>query len=72
MMSRWYINDLHLLTISRYAKPRVTVLLSGEGGDGRWADTCVINSTISDAVKCCTARPPWLGSVLPLMVACGS
>jgi asparagine synthase (glutamine-hydrolysing) len=26
-------NDLHLLSISRYAKPRVTVLLSGEGGD---------------------------------------
>jgi asparagine synthase (glutamine-hydrolysing) len=26
-------NDLHLLAISRYAKPRVTVLLSGEGAD---------------------------------------
>lgn len=26
-------NDIHLLAISRYAKPRVTVLLSGEGGD---------------------------------------
>ena len=26
-------NDLHLLTISQYAKPRVTVLLSGEGSD---------------------------------------
>jgi asparagine synthase (glutamine-hydrolysing) len=26
-------NDLHLLAISRYAKPRVTVLLSGEGSD---------------------------------------
>jgi asparagine synthase (glutamine-hydrolysing) len=26
-------NDLHILAISRYAKPRVTVLLSGEGGD---------------------------------------
>lgn len=26
-------NDLHLLAISRHAKPRVTVLLSGEGGD---------------------------------------
>jgi len=26
-------NDLHILAISEYAKPRVTVLLSGEGGD---------------------------------------
>ncbi len=26
-------NDLHLLAISQYAKPRVTVLLSGEGAD---------------------------------------
>lgn len=26
-------NDVHLLAISEYAKPRVTVLLSGEGGD---------------------------------------
>ncbi|MFN0086397.1 MAG: asparagine synthase (glutamine-hydrolyzing) [Blastocatellia bacterium] len=26
-------NDLYLLAISEYAKPRVTVLLSGEGGD---------------------------------------
>jgi asparagine synthase (glutamine-hydrolysing) len=26
-------NDLHLLAIARYAKPRVTVLLSGEGSD---------------------------------------
>ena len=26
-------NDLHILAISKYAKPRVTVLLSGEGGD---------------------------------------
>jgi len=26
-------NDLHLLAISHYAKPRVTVLLSGEGAD---------------------------------------
>lgn len=26
-------NDLYLLAISKYAKPRVTVLLSGEGGD---------------------------------------
>lgn len=26
-------NDLHVLAISEYAKPRVTVLLSGEGGD---------------------------------------
>lgn len=26
-------NDLHLLAIARFAKPRVTVLLSGEGGD---------------------------------------
>jgi asparagine synthase (glutamine-hydrolysing) len=26
-------NDLHLLAIAAYAKPRVTVLLSGEGGD---------------------------------------
>jgi asparagine synthase (glutamine-hydrolysing) len=26
-------NDAHLLAISKYAKPRVTVLLSGEGGD---------------------------------------
>ena len=26
-------NDLHLLAISRYARPRVTVLLSGEGAD---------------------------------------
>lgn len=26
-------NDLHLLAISRYAKPKVTVLLSGEGAD---------------------------------------
>jgi asparagine synthase (glutamine-hydrolysing) len=26
-------NDLHLLAISEYAKPRVTVLLSGEGAD---------------------------------------
>lgn len=26
-------NDVHLLTISQYAKPRVTVLLSGEGAD---------------------------------------
>jgi asparagine synthase (glutamine-hydrolysing) len=26
-------NDLHLLAISQYAKPRVTVLLSGEGSD---------------------------------------
>jgi asparagine synthase (glutamine-hydrolysing) len=26
-------NDLHLLAISRYAKPHVTVLLSGEGSD---------------------------------------
>jgi asparagine synthase (glutamine-hydrolysing) len=36
----WYLdeplihgNDPHLLSISRYAKPRVTVLLSGEGAD---------------------------------------
>ncbi len=28
-----HASDLHLLAISRYAKPRVTVLLSGEGGD---------------------------------------
>jgi asparagine synthase (glutamine-hydrolysing) len=26
-------NDLHILAISKYARPRVTVLLSGEGGD---------------------------------------
>jgi asparagine synthase (glutamine-hydrolysing) len=26
-------NDLHILAIAEYAKPRVTVLLSGEGGD---------------------------------------
>jgi asparagine synthase (glutamine-hydrolysing) len=26
-------SDMHLLAISKYAKPRVTVLLSGEGGD---------------------------------------
>src|SRR5262249_41595414 len=26
-------NDVHLLAISKYAKPRVTVLLSGEGAD---------------------------------------
>src|SRR5262249_54800444 len=26
-------NDVHLLAISEYAKPRVTVLLSGEGAD---------------------------------------
>jgi asparagine synthase (glutamine-hydrolysing) len=26
-------NDVHVLAISKYAKPRVTVLLSGEGGD---------------------------------------
>ncbi|HMC82379.1 MAG TPA: asparagine synthase (glutamine-hydrolyzing) [Candidatus Polarisedimenticolia bacterium] len=28
-----HASDLHLLAISEYAKPRVTVLLSGEGGD---------------------------------------
>lgn len=28
-----HANDAHLLAISRYAKPRVTVLLSGEGAD---------------------------------------
>lgn len=28
-----HASDLHLLAISQYAKPRVTVLLSGEGGD---------------------------------------
>jgi asparagine synthase (glutamine-hydrolysing) len=28
-----HASDLHLLAISRHAKPRVTVLLSGEGGD---------------------------------------
>ncbi len=28
-----HASDLHLLAISRYAKPKVTVLLSGEGGD---------------------------------------
>jgi len=28
-----HASDLHLLAISKFAKPRVTVLLSGEGGD---------------------------------------
>ena len=28
-----HASDLHILAISEYAKPRVTVLLSGEGGD---------------------------------------
>jgi asparagine synthase (glutamine-hydrolysing) len=43
-------NDLHLLAISRYAKSRVTVLLSGEGAD----------ETLGGYVRYQPLRFPWL------------
>jgi len=56
-------NDLHLLAISRYAKPHVTVLLSGEGAD----------ETLSGYVRYQPLRYPFLlnlaGPVLPRLVS---
>lgn len=43
-------NDLHILAISKYAKPRVTVLLSGEGAD----------ETLGGYVRYQPLRFPWL------------
>jgi len=56
-------NDLHLLAISRYAKPQVTVLLSGEGAD----------ETLSGYVRYQPLRYPallhWAGLVLPRLAS---
>ena len=51
-------NDLHLLKISEYAKPRVTVLLSGEGAD----------ETLGGYVRYQPLRYPGLLSVGKLIV----
>jgi asparagine synthase (glutamine-hydrolysing) len=62
-----HASDLHLLEISRYAKPRVTVLLSGEGGDETLGGYVRYQPLrIPSLVQ--AARPvfPWLASALNL------
>ena len=51
-------NDLHLLAISKYAKPRVTVLLSGEGAD----------ETLGGYVRYQPLRFPWLLNAARLLL----
>jgi asparagine synthase (glutamine-hydrolysing) len=62
-----HASDLHLLAISQYAKPRVTVLLSGEGGDETLGGYVRYQPLRSPALVA-ASRPvvPWLASALNL------
>jgi asparagine synthase (glutamine-hydrolysing) len=62
-----HASDLHLLTISRYAKPRVTVLLSGEGSDEMLCGY-IRYQPLRYPMLLDAARPvlPWLVSALRL------